>query len=230
MQFDVIAQKIGHLPHMAPKQGRVLYEFILQHDITQCLELGFAHGTSSCYIAAALDEKGEGHLTTIDLAEGAHPYFPPARSRTPNIYELLEMTGLGRYVEPVLTGISYNWELMKIIEAQTRHGVCEPLYDFCYIDGAHTWETDGFAFFLVAKLLKPGGWILFDDLKWSYAQSPGLKEEEWVKRMPEEERCTPQIEKVFNLLVRQHPEFEDFQVMDQWWGWGWARKKRKTLL
>ena len=57
--------------------------------------------------------------------------------------------------------------LMRAIEAGHK-------YDFCFIDGAHTWDTDGFAFCLVDRMLRPGGWIIFDDLNWTHAHSPTL--------------------------------------------------------
>ena len=62
---------------------------------------------------------------------------------------------------------SYLWRLMKIIEQNS-----EPIYDFIFIDGGHDWYTTGYAFFLVDKLLKPGGYILFDDLDWTVYTSP----------------------------------------------------------
>ncbi|MGL5809687.1 MAG: hypothetical protein ACRCYQ_07075, partial [Nocardioides sp.] len=82
---------------------------------------------------------------------------------------------------------------------QQRQG--EWVFDFAFIDGAHSWFVDGLAFFLVDKLLKPGAWVLFDDLDWTYATSPTLSQTELVRSMPEDERNTPQIGKVFELLV-----------------------------
>ena len=43
-----------------------------------------------------------------------------------------------------------------------------PKFDFCYIDGGHNWSDTGFAFFLVDRLLKSNGIIVFDDLDWTY--------------------------------------------------------------
>ena len=83
-------------------------------------------------------------------------------------------------------------------------------------------ETDGLAFYLVEKLLLPGAWLLFDDLDWTYATSPALRDTERVREMPEDERTTPQIGKVFDLLVRQHPAFDSFRVEG---AWGWAHKR-----
>lgn len=199
---------------MSPEQGKIIYDFVRSSGFQNILELGFAHGTSTCYMAAALDDNGSGLITTIDRQS--------AKDRKPDISTLLAQTKLNKYVKYIFADTSYLWELMKIIESQTIQGVCQPIFDFCFIDGAHSWEVDGLAFFLAEKLLQPGGWILFDDLNWTYSNSPSLKNLKWVNELPEEQRNTPQIEKVFSLLVYEHPSFENFRIAD---GWGWAQKK-----
>jgi hypothetical protein len=47
-----------------------------------------------------------------------------------------------------------------------------PIYDYVYLDGAHDWTIDGFAFFLLDRLLKVGGYMDFDDYGWTLATSP----------------------------------------------------------
>jgi predicted O-methyltransferase YrrM len=211
MNLDHLLEILGdmHYPALtSPEDGEKLNRFIRESPVTDVLELGFAHGTSTCYMAAGLDERGEGHITTIDREA--------AREREPNILGLLEHTGLAQYVDPVFAATSYNWELMKVVQRQTKGGTTVPCFDFCFLDGAHSWETDGLAFFLVDKLLKPGGWILLDDLHWSYGNSEGLRDTEKVKAMPADERDTPQIMKVLALLVMQHPAYTKFQIQGNW--------------
>ena len=214
MQFQNVAAILKDIPHMELSQGKIIYDFVRSSSFQNILELGFAHGTSTCYMAAALEENGSGLIKTIDKQS--------AKDRRPDIYALLEETKLNKYVRPIFADTSYNWELMKIIQDQTTQGICEPIFDFCFIDGAHSWEVDGLAFFLVEKLLKPGGWILFDDLNWTYSNSVTASNIEWVKALPEEQKTTPQVNKVFSLLVCQHPNFENFRIVD---GWGWTQKK-----
>jgi hypothetical protein len=80
--------------------------------------------------------------------------------------------------------------------------VC-PSFRFLLIDGAHTWEVDGHAFFLCEKLLKPSEWILFDDLHWTIADSEEAQKNVAGKPpIPMELRKTEQIIKVFRLLVK----------------------------
>ncbi|MEQ6121096.1 class I SAM-dependent methyltransferase [Reichenbachiella sp. MALMAid0571] len=217
MEFNKVADLIEKIPHMTRDQGYTVYELIQNTAIENVVELGFANGTSSCYMAAALHEKRKGKVITIDNLT--------AKDRTPNINELMQLTGLSEYIEPVYANKSYNWELMKLIERQTENGVCTPLFDFCYLDGAHSLEIDGCAFMLVDKLLKPGAYIIFDDLLWSYAESPSLKKTDFVKNLPEDERITPQIKKLFDLVVTQNPNYTDFSVKDNW---AMARKKPES--
>ena len=158
------------------------------------MELGFAHGVSSCYIAGILDEMKTSHLTTIDLEI--------AKKREPNIEYLTKKLGLSSYITIYYEPKSRIWRLMKLIEQHPQ-----PI-DFCFIYGAH-WYTDGFAFFLIDKLLRHGGWILFDDINWPFDTSPSLKNSEKVQNMPYDEQETAQIGKVFELLVKPHPQYHN---------------------
>lgn len=196
---------------MTPEQGAIVYRHIRETRPTQVLELGTAHGASAAYIAAALEENGTGHLTTVD--QSGTDYAPA---------DLLGSIGLARWVSIVVReDSSYDWFLKGQIEDRSdAAGNCEPFYDFCYLDGAHHWTIDGLAVFLVEKLLKPGGWLLLDDLEWSYAASPSGANPPF--RMSTEERVQPHMRAVFDLLVRQHPNFTQFRVQDG--NWGWAQK------
>ena len=108
--------------------------------------------------------------------------------------------------------------------ARTPHGNCEPRFDFVYLDGAKNWTVDGLAVVLVEKLLRPGGWLLMDDLDWTYAQDPGREATDGVvhRELSEPERTEPHLRAVFELIVAQHPSFTELRVQDEWWGW--ARK------
>lgn len=212
MDFDTIARSLAGVPHIVPDRAHVLYDFVLNEKPARILELGFAHGVSTCYMAAALDEIGAGHITTIDI--------PDALNRKPDLHQLLEKTGLGKYVTPIIDPTSYTWTLMEMIQEATSAGRCEPGYDFVFVDGAHSWDVDGFAFFLAEKLLKPGGWFLFDDMYWSYDED--LADNPAVGTMTPRDRNTPQIDRVFHLLATQHPNLDEFRTQGNW---GWARKR-----
>lgn len=207
---------LDYQPLTSQGAGKLLYDFVVGSDVQDVLELGFAHGTSTAYLAAALHEKGVGRVTTIDRRN--------ALSREPNIHDVLGHLGLEAFVRPIFAERSYNWELLRLLESQTSGDQTTACFDFCFFDGAHTWETDGFAFYLVDKLLRDDRWILFDDLHWSYADSPTAATGE-ADDLPEEERTRAQLEPVFDLLVRRHASYERFRVLGNY---AWAYKRGAT--
>jgi predicted O-methyltransferase YrrM len=208
MTPEQVAQIVGDTGYMSPDRGRTMTSFIGEHGLRRALELGFAHGVSTCYIASAVEASGEGSVVSIDLES--------ARLLQPSAEELLERCGLRGLVTLHHEPTSYTWRLMKMLEQDPS-----PRFDLCYVDGAHSWFVDGFAFFLVDRLLVAGGWFIFDDLEWTYATSPSLGESSSVRTMPREERETAQVAKVYELLVKTHPSYGDFRVQD---GWAYARK------
>jgi len=203
-----VQQQVGATPNMTVEQGERLSALIAKHEVRNILELGFAHGVSTCYMAAALGRAGGGHIVTIDLEA--------ARTRQPNIEELLARIGERERVTVYFEPTSYTWRLMRFLEETPR-----PQFDLCYVDGAHSWFVDGFAFFLVDLVLKGGGWIVFDDLYWTYATSPTVGRSKAVEQMPEDERTTPQVQRIYELLVKPHPNYHNFRVEA---GWAYAQK------
>ena len=207
-------------------QGRIVFDHLQKTGCQRVLEIGTAHGVSASYMAAAIAPR-DGRVTTLDHAEAT-------KLRDPAPGDVLARAGVTPFVDRVLVGdSSYTWWLGDKIREQTRKGRCEPLYDFVYVDGAHNWTIDGFSFFLVEKLLQPGGWILFDDLGWSYGSSavsfgPGQSPD--ALGLSPAERSEPHVARVFELLVTQHAAFSNFIIQGD--EWGWAQKVtdgRRTL-
>lgn len=216
MKFKQVYDVVGHVPCTEESQCRMLYDWILESRPKECLELGFLYGKTSCVIAAALHEVGAGHLTSLDLEAVRH------HQGNPNILAHLEKTGLQPWVTPVFSPISYTWEMKKIIEAHTADNQCQPFLDFVFLDGAHQWEPDVCAFFLAMKLLKPGGWFLFDDYMYSIEKSDWWSKAPELKDKPADYRSEPQVERIVSLVVSQHPDIESVVIRDNW---AWARKK-----
>src|SRR5678815_5342492 len=179
MNVEDVKKVVKDVPYMSVEQARRMTDFMKEHRLKDVLELGFYQGVSSCYIAGAAKEMG-GRLTTIDLTN--------ARDRSPNITELLEACGLTDTVDVFFEQQGFNWRLMKMLDDGKG-----PRFDMVYLDGGHTWDVTGFAFFLVDRLLRPGGWLIFDDIDWSYATSSKFKNDpEILRKFPEDYRTTPQ--------------------------------------
>ena len=214
MKLRDITKLLEGIPYTTPERGRNLYEHIIRTRPTQCLELGFAHGVASCYIAAALHEIGHGQVTCVDLLS--------SQDREPNLEQLVEKAQLQDFVRIHRETNSYTWWLKKEIEANTREDGCRTKFDFCFIGGPKNWTIDGCAFFLVDKLLCNGGWVAFDDYRWTYeADSRDIMDGIITKDLSEDQRSVPNIELVFQLLVMQHPSYSNF-VIDE--DWAWAQK------
>jgi hypothetical protein len=138
--------------------------------------------------------------------------------RTPTIHSVLGGLGLSHRVSVHVEPRCLTWRLMRLIEASDG-----PCFDFCYFDGGHSWLITGYAFFLVEKLLRPGGWMVFDDLDWSFQRMIGPDgPPDFIRAMPQDEVETPQVRKVFDLLVKPHPGFHNIRDDGVW---GFAQKR-----
>jgi len=222
MKFETAHKVLKGIPFISETNARVLYDFIIANKLSNCLELGFAHGVASGYMAAAIDELGGGKLTSVDLIETNAAFDPP-------IEKLLKELNLEKYVEIHRMQTGYNWFLHNDIKAQTVDGnVCKPKYDFCIIDGPKNWTIDSSAFFLADKLLKDNGWMIFDDYEWTYANADGKREVTdgiTHRKLSQEELHTPQVKEIFQLLVLQHPAYSNFKIAVDG-DWVWAQKKK----
>jgi predicted O-methyltransferase YrrM len=209
--FERVRAQFDALAYMRHPQATLMRDLIIASDARDILEIGFYHGKSSAYFAAILEDLGRGHLVTIDRQS--------ARNREPNIERVLSTLGLAHRVTPVFAERSYTWELGKMVRAMPR-----PQFDLCYFDGGHTWDGTGFGFVLVDMLLRPGGWIVFDDLKWTMeaAMRNGAKVPRHWRACSEDERAAPGVKLVFDLLV-PHLGYTDTRTINGGW-WGIARK------
>ena len=216
VEFEPVAEALRGIPYIDEGEARRVYDHLRTVEARAVLELGTAHGVSAAYMAAALDENGGGRVTTIEHQTAVHD--PPPE-------QILASVGLADRVELVrVEHSSYVWWLKEQVQQRSdEHGNCEPLFDFCYVDGSHNFTIDGLSVVLVEKLLRPGGWLLLDDLNWIYRVGkypPGQGPDDL--RLSSDERTQPHMRAVFELIVKQHPAFSTFRVEDD--SWGWAQK------
>ena len=205
-ELSDVKSVVGDLPFMSVERAALVTTLIHDNDVLDVLELGFSRGVSTCYIAAALAERDNGHLVTIDSASRVR--------NKPRVEELLDRLSIRDRVTIFYEYNSYNWRMRHFLEqAQT------PQFDLIFLDGPHSWEIDGFAFLLAEKFLAPGGLIVFAGLHWTFDNSPSAGP--WIADMPEDERVAEHVNLVFELLVKSHPNIDECWVDGQW---GYARK------
>ena len=215
MEFDRIAATVRGLRNMTPEQGRRIYDHVRRTQPHEILELGTSFGVSAAYTAAALDANGEGRVTTVDHV----------RSNSPDeLLSRLDPAVAGRIDFVRIPDSSYTWWLKEQVAARSDDsGNCEPCYDFVFLDGAHNWTVDGLSVVLIEKLLRPGGWLLLDDLNWVPRSDPhGMRERGVFFPLSERERNAQHMRDVFELLVQPNAAFAEMRVEDD--AWAWARK------
>ena len=208
MKVSDVIEIVGHTPHTTHAQGQALYNFVIEHRLNRCLELGFAHGVGTVWIAAALQELGGGKVVSVDNET--------AYKRKPSAAELTERAGLQDYVELHYDESSYNWHLHNHWDEYLS-----TKFDLIFLDGAHSWEVDALAFLLGAQILNVGGWFVFDDVYWSYGSSPSLKDTPRVQAMSGLMRETQQVRSIWEKLVKRNPDFANFRDDG---ARGWAQK------
>lgn len=172
-------------------------DFIATTNCRMIAEIGVYMGATSELFAKYLNGEGELHLFDFE----AHVYDVKAR------LEALGYRNIHVHGNSPKTLDSYNWSLMRMLEMHT-----EPIYDYVFLDGAHTWNVDALAFLLVDRLLKVGGYIDFDDYYWTIEESgtmnpqvfPAIKE--WFT---EEQMAEAHVRHIVNLLVRRDPRYAE---------------------
>lgn len=102
---------------------------------------------------------------------------------------------------------SYNWSLIKLLERRETR----PLFDYIFLDGAHTFAVDALTFFLCDKLLKVGGYIDFDDYHWTIRGSSLDPEKvpEILLQYTDEQIDSKQVEMIVDLIVRNDHRYDE---------------------
>ena len=85
------------------------------------------------------------------------------------------------------------------------------LFDYCFLDGAHTFAIDALNFFLCDKLTRIGGFIDFDDYGWKIRGSsldpikvPAIKEQ-----YTDEQIDSQQVALIIETLVKTDKRYKE---------------------
>ncbi|MCD8570243.1 MAG: class I SAM-dependent methyltransferase [Alphaproteobacteria bacterium] len=176
----------------------IIKQITSQKDYTLVAEIGVGAGASSLAYCEALKDKGELHIFDFqDLVDDLEKDL-----KAQGCDNIRAFGNTKKHWD------SYNWTLASLLMG--RKG--QPMYDYIYIDGAHTFFHDGLCFFLCDKLLNPGGVMELDDYYWSYGISPtgNPKANPKIKEfMTDEQINTTQVALVVELFVKTHPSYRE---------------------
>ena len=174
-------------------------ELFVRSGCRRYAEIGVYEGHTAARIAAHLDGEGELHL--FDYADKLEP-----------VVERLHADGHRNVVgHPNSRRLmdSYAGSLMRLL--QEADG---PMFDYVFLDGAHTWAHDAPAFLLADRLLEDGGYVDFDDYWWSLARSPSMRPEVFPDTRvlyTDEQIAERQVALVVEVLVRKDPRYEEIE-------------------
>jgi predicted O-methyltransferase YrrM len=172
-------------------------EFFTATGCSRYAEIGVYKGDTALGVAAALDGAGEIHL--FDYEDRVAPVA--ARLRAAGHGNVVAHPNSRRMMD------SYNWSLMQVL---AEHGA--PVFDYVFLDGAHTWTHDALAFLLIDRLLVPGGYVDLDDYSWSLRNSPSMNPDVFpdVEQLYSPEQIDArQVALVVDLLVRPDGRYEE---------------------
>lgn len=172
-------------------------EFFAASGCRTYAEVGVYEGDTALEIAESLAGDGELHL--FDFADRVDAVA--ARLRDAGHDNVVVHPNSRRLLD------SYNWSLMQLLQERAA-----PVFDYVFVDGAHTWAHDALAFFLIDRLLQPGGYIDFDDYTWTLRSSPSMNPAAFpeVEQLYTDDQIdTAQVALVVDLLVRLDPGYEE---------------------
>jgi len=127
--------------------GQFLFNIINDHEnVLNTLEIGCANGISSLHICEALINRKEAHHTIIDP-------FQSTDWKSAGIYAL-QRAGFTNFT---LLEKKSEFILPELLTKADKQ------YDFIFIDGWHTFDHVMLESFYATRLLKTGGFLVFDD-------------------------------------------------------------------
>jgi predicted O-methyltransferase YrrM len=141
-------EKIKLTSAISPAEGFHLYDIIIRNKFSNILEIGFANGLSSLYMAQALSNNKKGKLTSIDP-------FQDTQWRNSGKTNIKD-SGFEK-IHTLIQKKSYE-ALPELLKDGHES------YDLIFIDGMHLFDYTLIDVFYSILLCKVGGVIIIDDI------------------------------------------------------------------
>lgn len=135
---------------------------LIFHDSLNIAEIGVGIGATAKEIVSLLRQNDRYYIFdyTHNVDELCHDLMQLPNSPKCNILKF----GNSRK-----TFDSYAWTLAKFFIENIS---TSPIFDLVYLDGAHTFIHDAPSCCILKELIKPGGYLVLDDMEWSFSISP----------------------------------------------------------
>lgn len=175
--------QLGQYARLSSKRAhwcRLLFHLVRELEPRTLLELGTCVGMSTSYQAAALEQNGQGHLTTLDVVGELQESAQSTLAKL-NLTDRVSMV-LGLF-EDTLPGV-------------LEGGVVDQVF----VDGHHDEHATWTYYEQILPHLSRGSLVIFDDLDWS----PGMKRV-W-KRLRQDHRVEASVDMVKIGLCVVNPE------------------------
>jgi predicted O-methyltransferase YrrM len=153
------------------ESGRALYQLVKRLD-GNVLELGSWCGRSTAWIAAALEARGagvSGTVDTIDTWEGSpkEPLHAELIASLPpgsTLQDLWAQNLAGLGLRSRVCGWQYTTDEAFVLFKKRFDEDIEQVYDVLLIDADHSYEAVKRDFENYSKLVRFGGYVIFDDV------------------------------------------------------------------
>ena len=167
-------------------------------------EVGIGIGTTTLQILKTL---GSGDTLYLFDFQDVIDEFNADIKKHPNYANGVNIIGIGNSRK---TYDSFNWRFAEIIRQKLYANESSQIFDAVYLDGAHTFMHTVAACCLLKKLLKPSGYLVFDDVFWTLASYRGRNPhvtESLAKGYTEEQINIPHIAIVIDIFMKTDPEY-----------------------
>ncbi|HBG99053.1 MAG: class I SAM-dependent methyltransferase [Rhodobacteraceae bacterium] len=167
-------------------------------------EIGVGIGATTVEMLKVMDGVGELHLFDYE-------------DRVADLIRDIETRGISKGVKLIPHGNgrqtfnSYAWELATMAFSLKSKGLPLEMFDFVYLDGAHSFHHDAPACVTLKDMVRPGGYIVFDDMYWTFNKSPVMnpqKKPSITKDYSDDQLDRPHVELVVEVFMAPDARFE----------------------
>jgi predicted O-methyltransferase YrrM len=187
-----------------PEAIQILSQLRAEQDVLTVAEVGVGIGSSTVEFLRVM--AGAGTLHLFDFNDVLNQLV--ADLKTLDVSDGIRVVTHGNGRQRFN---GYAWTLATMAAARGRDDDTPEVFDFVYLDGAHVFHQDAPSCVLLKEMVKPGGYIVFDDMYWTFKGSPTMDpaiRPSVRDDFSDEQLSTPHVELVVDVFMRSDSRFE----------------------